>query len=104
MIYLTNHFIYITMNMSRKLEYNEEEVLNTSMLSTCPKDGKHLIHEIKCCFSYKNSYFTRVKSGPISKKIITIKDRIKKSFLYITISFSASFHVKVGKHSTAKFP
>jgi len=47
---------------------------------------KHLIYEIECYFSYIGYYFTNVKSRPISKKIMMIKDRIKKSFLCITIS------------------
>ena len=43
-------------------------------------------------------YITKVKSKAMSKKIIRIRERIKKSFLCIS---SASFHMKVGKHSTA---
>ena len=31
---------------------------------------KHLIYEIECCFSYNSYYFTKLKSRPISKKII----------------------------------
>ncbi len=36
----------------------------------------------------------------MSKKIIKIRAKIKKSFLCIS---SASFHKKVGKHSTIKY-
>ena len=36
----------------------------------------------------------------MSKKIIRIRDKIKKSFLYIS---SASFRIEVGKHSTVKY-
>ncbi len=51
-------------------------------------------------FFYIEYYITKVKSKAISKKIIRISERIKKSLLDI---LSASFLIEVGKHSTVKY-
>ena len=48
-------------------------------------------------FLLHSYYFTKVKSKAISKRIIKISDKIKKSFLLI---LSATFLLKGGKHST----
>ena len=62
----------------------------------------HLILLDWVLFFYVVYYITKVKSKAISKKIIKIRDKIKKSFLYI---LSAPFLMKGGKHSTVRaFP
>ena len=77
-------------------------ILNKAMLSTHHKFGSHLILLDWVLFFYIDYYFTKVKSKAISKKIIKIRDKIKKSFLFI---LSASFLLKGGKHSTVRvFP
>ena len=75
-------------------------ILNIPMLSTRHnKFGLHLILLDWVLFFYIDYYFTKVKSKAISKKIIKIRDKIKKSFLFI---LSASFLLKGGKHSTVR--
>lgn len=78
-------------------------ILNKAMLSTHHnKLGSHLILLDWVLFFYIDYYFAKVKSKAISKKIIKIRDKIKKSFLFI---LSASFLLKGGKHSTVRvFP
>ena len=49
------------------------------------------------CIDY---YITSVKSKAINKRIISIKEKIKKSFLD---TLSASFQSEVGKHPTVKY-
>lgn len=62
---------------------------------------KHLIYARLSAF-FIVYCFTKVKSKAINKKIIMIKDEIKKSFLH-TISSLLPYLVG-GKHSTVKFP
>ena len=78
-------------------------ILNNAMLSTHHfKLVMHLILLDWVLFFYKVYYITNVKSKAISKKIIRIRNAIKKSFLCIV---SASFLMKGGKHSTVRaFP
>ena len=85
-----------------KLNKINKEILNKAMLSTHHKFGSHLILLDWVLFFYINYYFTKVKSKVISKKIIKIRNKIKKSFLFI---LSASSLMKGGKHSTVRvFP
>lgn len=77
------------------------------MLSTYLKVGKHLIY-LKVnwvLFFYSDYYITNVKSKAISKKIIRINEKIKKTFLDILSAFQPPSQSEVGKHSTVKiFP
>ena len=76
-------------------------MLNIPVLSTHHILGLHLILLDWVLFFYKFYYITKVKSKAISKRIIRIRDEIKKSFLDI---ISASFLLKGGKHSTMSIP
>lgn len=57
--------------------------LNFAVLSTYPGLVKHLINaRLSAVFFLYSSYFTKIKSKAISKKIKMIKEEIKKSFLF----------------------
>ena len=63
------------MNMSRQLEYNKNGTLNFAMLSVTLKYGHHLTWLGDVFF-----YLKIKKSNEISKRIMMIKNKIRKSF------------------------